>query len=233
MGLAAHIFPSQQGLSRIRRRAPPTRCPLSWNFLPHPYIHSKQALSHALARLLAIFSSAPVYDNHDWIFSVKTSYRATASVIALAIASLTVPSLAQAKRMGGGKTVRPASIGSAPAKPAAPAAPTAAAKPATPAPAAAPAAAAPAAAPAAAAAPRAGSGMMGTMAGAAVGAVAGTMAGSAIAGAMGGHSGADKDAEAKAKAAAEAKAADEHAAALQKQLDEAKAKAAAAHAAAK
>lgn len=221
MGLAAHIFPSQQGLSRIRRRAPPTRCPLSWNFLPHPYIHSKQALSHALARLLAIFSSAPVYDNHDWIFSVKTSYRATASVIALAIASLTVPSLAQAKRMGGGKTVRPASIGSAPAKPA------------TPAPAAAPAAAAPAAAPAAAAAPRAGSGMMGTMAGAAVGAVAGTMAGSAIAGAMGGHSGADKDAEAKAKAAAEAKAADEHAAALQKQLDEAKAKAAAAHAAAK
>lgn len=74
---------------------------------------------------------------------MKTSYRATASVIALAIASLTVPSLAQAKRMGGGKTVRPASIGSAPAKPAAPAAPTAAAKPTT---AATPAAAAPAAA---------------------------------------------------------------------------------------
>ncbi len=67
--------------------------------------------------------------------SVKTSFRATASVIALAIASLTVPTLAQAKRMGsGGKSVRPASIGKAPAQPAAPAAPTAskAATPSTP-----------------------------------------------------------------------------------------------------
>lgn len=45
---------------------------------------------------------------------VKTSFRTTASVIALAIASLTVPTLAQAKRMGsGGKSVRPASIGKA------------------------------------------------------------------------------------------------------------------------
>ncbi|MCO5338326.1 ABC transporter substrate-binding protein, partial [Delftia tsuruhatensis] len=67
---------------------------------------------------------------------VKTSFRTTASVIALAIASLTVPTLAQAKRMGsGGKSVRPASIGKAPAQPAAPAAPTAskAATPASPA----------------------------------------------------------------------------------------------------
>ena len=44
--------------------------------------------------------------------TVKTSYRAAASVIAIAIASLTVPSLAQAKRMGSSKSVRPASIGS-------------------------------------------------------------------------------------------------------------------------
>jgi acetyl-CoA decarbonylase/synthase complex subunit delta len=68
---------------------------------------------------------------------VKTSYRAAASVIAIAIASLTVPSLAQAKRMGSSKSVRPASIGSkAPAQPA-PVAPAAAAPkaaaPATPA----------------------------------------------------------------------------------------------------
>ena len=50
---------------------------------------------------------------------MKTSYRAAASVIAIAIASLTVPSLAQAKRMGSSKSVRPASIGSkAPAQPA-------------------------------------------------------------------------------------------------------------------
>ena len=79
--------------------------------------------------------------------SVKTSYRATASVIAIAIASLSVPSLAQAKRMGSSKSVRPASIGAkAPAQPA-PVAPAAAAPKA-----AAPAAPAPAAAPAAAAA---------------------------------------------------------------------------------
>jgi hypothetical protein len=88
----------------------------AWNLLLHPYIHTRSAPPWrcGLAGLSAL------YDNHDWILSVKTSYRATASVIALAIASLTVPSLAQAKRMGGGKTVRPASIGSAPAKPATP-----------------------------------------------------------------------------------------------------------------
>ena len=179
--------------------------------------------------------------------SVKTSFRATASVIALAIASLTVPTLAQAKRMGsGGKSVRPASIGKAPAQPAAPAAPTAskAATPSTPAAPAAPAAptagAAPAAAPAAGAAPAAaapgaaaapatrGSGMMGTLGAAAVGAVAGSMAGNALAGAMT----PEKDAAAK-EAEAKAKAAETEAAELQRKADEAKAKAEAARAAAK
>ncbi|ABX35483.1 conserved hypothetical protein, conserved [Delftia acidovorans SPH-1] len=171
--------------------------------------------------------------------SVKTSFRATASVIALAIASLTVPTLAQAKRMGsGGKSVRPASIGKAPAQPAAPAAPTASkaatpaspAAPATPATPAAPAAPAAAAAPAAtpATAGAAGPGMMGTLGAAAVGAVAGSMAGNALAGAMT----PEKDAAAK-EAEAKAKAAETEAAELQRKADEAKAKAEAARAAAK
>uniref|UniRef100_A9U7A7 Predicted protein n=1 Tax=Physcomitrium patens TaxID=3218 RepID=A9U7A7_PHYPA len=167
--------------------------------------------------------------------SVKTSFRATASVIALAIASLTVPTLAQAKRMGsGGKSVRPASIGKAPAQPAAPAAPTAS-KAATPASPAAPATPAAPAAPAAAAAPAAtpatagaaGPGMMGTLGAAAVGAVAGSMAGNALAGAMT----PEKDAAAK-EAEAKAKAAETEAAELQRKADEAKAKAEAARAAA-
>ena len=137
----------------------------------------------------------------DLLFSgtaVNTSFRTTASVIAVTIAALAAPSLAHAKRIGGGKSVRPAAINKAPAKPATPA-PTAAAKPATPAtPASAPAAAAAPAAPAAAAAP-AGSGLMGTMAATAAGAVVGTVAGNAIAGAFSGS-----DADDKAKAEAEA-----------------------------
>ncbi|MBT9474961.1 ABC transporter substrate-binding protein [Polaromonas sp.] len=89
---------------------------------------------------------------------MHASFRTSLSIIALAVASLTLPSLAHAKRMGGGFK----------------------AKPATAAPAKAPAAAAPA--PAAAAAPAAaGSGMMGTMGAVAVGAVVGSMAGNAMA----------------------------------------------------
>jgi hypothetical protein len=92
------------------------------------------------------------------------------SIAVLAIASLTLPSLAQAKRLGGGVKGQPSAA--APAK--APVAPTApAAKAPTP-------PAAPAA-PAATAAPAAGSGMMGTMGAMAVGAMVGSMAGNALA----------------------------------------------------
>lgn len=124
-----------------------------------------------------------------WFFYLSdfmnASFRTSLSIVALAVASLTLPSLAHAKRMGGGMKAAPRTSAPAPAK-----APAAAA----PAPAAAPAAAAPAAAPAAA-----GSGMMGTMGSMAVGAVVGSMAGSAIAGAM--------NPEEKQKAAAEKAAA--------------------------
>ena len=118
---------------------------------------------------------------------MNISFRTTAGVIALTIASLAVPSLAHAKRFG--KSVAPARIGKAPAAPATPVAPTAnraaPATPATPATPAAPVAATPAAAPApAAAAAPGGSGMMGTLGAAAVGAVAGSLAGNALAGAM-------------------------------------------------
>ena len=59
---------------------------------------------------------------------MNISYRTTASVLALTFAALLAPSLAHAKRMGGGKSVRPASIGKPAAAPAAkPAAPAAAA----------------------------------------------------------------------------------------------------------
>ena len=92
--------------------------------------HSKQAqwdIRLMACRLYSPCATGNLYDNHDWKTPVKTSYRAAASVIAIAIASLTVPSLAQAKRMGSNKSVRPASIGSkAPAQPA-PVAPAAAA----------------------------------------------------------------------------------------------------------
>ena len=65
---------------------------------------------------------------------MKTSFRTTASVIAVTIAALAAPTLAHAKRMGGGKSVRPAAIGQAPAKPATPApAPQTPAVPAAPA----------------------------------------------------------------------------------------------------
>ena len=107
-----------------------------------------------------------------WFFYLSdfmnASFRTSLSIVALAVASLTLPSLAHAKRMGGGMKAAPRTSAPAPAK-----APAAAA----PAPAVTPAAAA--AAPAAA-----GSGMMGTMGSMAVGAVVGTMAGGAIAGAM-------------------------------------------------
>ncbi|MCB1979534.1 MAG: ABC transporter substrate-binding protein, partial [Burkholderiaceae bacterium] len=51
--------------------------------------------------------------------------RTSALVIALAIAALASPTLAHAKRLGGGKarSIPPASIGKAPAAPAAPKAP--------------------------------------------------------------------------------------------------------------
>ena len=154
-----------------------------------------------------------------------TSLRATASVLAVTIAAFAIPSVAQAKRLGGAKKpmARPAAVSKAPASPAAPAAPAAAqrpaaATPATPATPAAPASAAAAPAPAAtAAAPAAsaGSGMMGTVAGAAVGAVVGTMAGNALASTFQGDKAEDPNAAAKAQAAADAKAAEAEAAALQ------------------
>ena len=114
---------------------------------------------------------------------MNASFRTSLSIVALAVASLTLPSLAHAKRMGGG------GMKSAP-------------RTATPAPAKAPAAAAPApaATPAAAAAPAAARpGMMGTVGAVAAGAVIGSVAGSAIAGGM--------NPEEKQKAAAEKAAA--------------------------
>ena len=151
-----------------------------------------------------------------------TSLRATASVLAVTIAAFAIPSVAQAKRLGGAKKpmARPAAVSKAPASPAAPAAPAAAQRPAaaTPATPAAPATAAAAPAPAAAAAApaaSAGSGMMGTVAGAAVGAVVGTMAGNALASTFQGDKAEDPNAAAKAQAAADAKAAEAEAAALQ------------------
>ena len=124
---------------------------------------------------------------------MTTSFRITAAVISLTIASLVAPSAAYAKRMGSAGRTTPRVSQKAPAAPVAPKVPVAAAAPPA---AAAPAAAAPAAAatPAGTPAPAArGSGMMGTMGAAAVGAVAGTVAGSALAGGM------SSDKEAKAK----------------------------------
>ena len=120
---------------------------------------------------------------------MNASFRTSLSIVALAVASLTLPSLAHAKRMGGSTKAAPSTSAPVPAK-----APAAAA----PAPVATPAAAAPAVAPAAA-----GSGMMGTMGSMAVGAVVGSMAGSAIAGAMNPE---DKQKAAAEKAAAAASA---------------------------
>ena len=117
---------------------------------------------------------------------MNASFRTSLSIVALAVASLTLPSLAHAKRMGGGG-MKSAPRTSAPAPAKAPAA-------AAPAPAATPAAAAPTAAPA-----PARPGMMGTMGAVAAGAVVGSMAGSAIAGGM--------NPEEKQKAAAEKAAA--------------------------
>lgn len=170
-----------------------------------------------------------------WLFFlngtlVNSSFRTSASVIALTVAGLVLPGLAHAKRMGGGFKSRPAATQKAAPTPAATPAANTATK-AAPAPAAQTpaatnsAAAATPAAPATAARPS----MMGTMGAAAVGAVAGTMAGSAMAGAMGG----DKAKEEAAAKQAEAKKAEAEAADLQKKADEAKAKAEAARAAAK
>ena len=126
-----------------------------------------------------------------WFFYLSdfmnASFRTSLSIVALAVASLTLPSLAHAKRMGGGMKAAPRTSAPAPAKAPAAAAPAPAVTPAA-------AGAAPAAAPAAA-----GSGMMGTMGSMAVGAVVGTMAGGAIAGAI--------NPEEKQKAAAEKAAA--------------------------
>ncbi len=171
----------------------------------------------------------PFFDKEP---ALNPSFRTSATVITLTIAALAAPSLAHAKRMGGGgRSVAPARIGKAPAAPVAPAAKAPAtvaapaATPATPA----PAAAASTAAPAAAAAPARGPGLMGTMGAAAVGAVAGSMAGNALAG----GTASDKDAKAKEAKAKEAEAAEKEAKELQRKADEAKAKAEAARAAAK
>ena len=138
---------------------------------------------------------------------VTTSFRITAAVIFLTIASLVAPSAAYAKRMGSAGRTTPRVSQKAPAAPIAPKAPVAAAAP--------PAAATPAGTPAPAAR---GSGMMGTMGAAAAGAVAGTVAGSALAGGM------SSDKEAKAKEA-EAVTAEKEAKELQLKADEAKRKA--------
>lgn len=141
---------------------------------------------------------------------MNPSFRTSAGVIALTIASLAAPSLAHAKRMGsGGKSMSTARMSKAPA-PAAPVAPKA------PAPAPAPAAAA-TAAPAAARSP----GLMGTMGAVAVGAVVGSMAGNALAGGL------SSDKETKAKDA------EKEALELQRKADEARQKADAARAAAR
>ena len=148
---------------------------------------------------------------------VTTSFRITAAVISLTIASLVAPSAAYAKRMGSAGRTTPRVSQKAPAAPVAPKVPVAAAPPAAAAPAA---AATSAGTPAPAAR---GSGMMGTMGAAAVGAVAGTVAGSALAGGM------SSDKEAKAKEA-EAMTAEKEAKELQLKADEAKRKAEAARA---
>ena len=137
---------------------------------------------------------------------MRTSFYTTTFAIALTVASLSAPSLAQAQRFGvRSKPMAPASIGKAQVAPVVPKAPTAVT----------PAAAAPAA--------TGRSGMMGTMGAAAVGAIAGSMAGNALAGAA-------SDKEAKAK---EAEAAEKDASELQRKADEARKKAEAARAAAK
>ena len=81
---------------------------------------------------------------------MNASFRSTATVIALTAAALAAPSLAHAKRLGGGKPMQRSSLGKTAPAPAAPVAPKAApTAPATPAAAAAPTApAAPTAAPA-------------------------------------------------------------------------------------
>ena len=163
---------------------------------------------------------------------MKTSFRTTASVIALAIASLTVPTLAQAKRMGsGGKSVRPASIGKAcPARSACGAHRQQGGNARQP--------GSSCHASNAGRSRRSGSGTChcrccrpghdGHAGRRRRGAVAGSMAGNALAGAMT----PEKDAAAK-EAEAKAKAAETEAAELQRKADEAKAKAEAARAAAK
>lgn len=141
--------------------------------------------------------------------SRNTSTTALA-VIALAVASMLAPSLAHAKRMGGGgRMMAPSRMARPATPPPAPRAPAAA-----PAPAVTP--------PAAAAAPARGPGMMGMVGAAAVGGLAGTMAGNAMAG---------NNKDQTAAKAKEAEAAEKEAADLQQKADAAKAKADAARAA--
>lgn len=163
-------------------------------------------------KAFALFFNDRTQPMNNSSFSFRTT---AAAVIALTVASLVAPSMAHAKRMGGGKSA-PSSFNRTPA-----AAPAAAARPAAP-----PAAAA--AAPAAAAPAAAGPGLGSTLGAAVVGGVVGSMAGSALAGSM---SSPEKEA-AKAKQA-EAAAAEKEAQDLQRKADEAKAKAEAARAAAK
>lgn len=131
----------------------------------------------------------------------SSSLRTVTAVLTLTIASLTLPSLAHAKRLFGGvKSAPRTSVTQLPAPPVAPVAPVAAA----------PAARSP--------------GMLGTVGAVAVGAAAGTLAGSAIAGGLS----SDKDTQAKE---AQALAAEKEAKELQRQADEAKRRADAARAA--
>ena len=130
------------------------------------------------------------------------SWRPATAVLALTIASLAKPSVAQAKRLFGGVKPMPRnSVTKAPTPPAAPVAPATTVAPAKRSP-----------------------GVLGTVGAVAVGAAAGTMAGTALAG---GKS-SDEDRQAKE---AQALAAEKEAHELQRQADAAKHRAEAAHAA--
>ena len=145
-----------------------------------------------------------------------------AAVIALTIASLTLPSLAHAKRFGGTKSA-PASMSRTPAT----APPAVSKSPATPTTPAAPATATAGLAAAAAPTAAAGPGLAGTLGAAVVGGAVGSMAGNALAGGL------SPDKEAAQAKEAKVSAAEKEAQDLQRKADEAKAKADAARAAAK
>lgn len=136
------------------------------------------------------------------------SWRPATAMLVLTIASLAMPSVAQAKRLFGGVKPMPRnSVTKAPTPPAAPVAPAATQAPAT------------TVAPA-----KRSPGVLGTVVAVAVGAAAGTMAGTALAGGLS----SEEDRQAKE---AQALAAEKEAHELQRQADAAKHRAEAARAA--